>query len=191
MRCYWIFVVGLLALLLHKQSLLAQIVPLPQSNSVKLRLEIEIQGKLSVTEKLATITSKETVFELVKDPDAPAPQVIGAGRAVMVMTASGWARAREVDKVWVLELDENLKKTAKTLHGKEIVLTGKCLLLGVASQAKTVKTPASIGSGKLPGVRGNPPVEIPVVVPGGFDSSVQSQLLLDNHVTVISLKAAK
>jgi hypothetical protein len=163
MRWYSIFVVGLLALMLHEQSLLAQIAPLPQNNSVKLRLEIEIQGVLSVTEKSVTITNKERVFELVKDPNDG-----------QVVTANGWARVRKVDKVWVLELDENLKNTAKTLHGKEVVLTGKCLLLGVKSQADTVKTP-----------------DLPVIVPGGFATSVQSQLLLDERVTVISLKAAK
>lgn len=179
MRWYLVFVVGFVALLLQKQSLMAQMAPFPQNNSVKLRLEIEIRGVLSVTEKSATVTNKETIFEWVK-PDPPQP-----GAADLVL------RSREVDKVWVLELDEILKKTAKTLHGKEIVVTGKCLLIGVNSRADTSKTPASIGTRTIPGFRGGPPLEAPVVVPEGFATSVQSQLLLDDRVTVISLKAAK
>jgi hypothetical protein len=119
MRSYVLFVAGLLALVLPQRSVLAQIVPAPTNSSVKLRLEIEIRGVLSVTGKSVTITNKETIYEY---------------------TSSG-LQSRQVDKVWVLELDENLKKMAKTLHGKEIEVTGKCLLLGVKSQADTGKTP--------------------------------------------------
>jgi hypothetical protein len=186
MRWYLVVVLGLFVLLLQEQALMPQVALLPQSTSVKLRLEIEIQGVLSMTEKSATITNKETIFEYVKDPDAPQPSGVKVG-----VMAGGWVRIREVDKVWVLDLDDNLKKTAKALHGKEIVLTGKCLLVGVKSQASTSKTPPSIGSKTVQGVRGNPPMEMPVILPEGFATSVQSQLLLDDHVTVISLKAVK
>jgi hypothetical protein len=169
MRSYPLFVVGLLALSLHQHSVLAQTAPAPTNSSVKLRLEIEIRGVLSVTEKSVTLTNKETIYEY---------------------TNTG-LQSRQVDKVWVLELDENLKKTAKTLHGKEVEATGKCLLLGVKSEAKTGKTPATIGSKKLRNPRGGPPFEVPVVVPEGLATSVQSQLLLDDRVTVLSLKAVK
>jgi hypothetical protein len=171
-----LFVVGLLALLLHHQSVPAQIgpvqaqnVPAPTNSSVKLRLEIEMRGVLSVTEKAVTITNKETIYEY---------------------TNTG-LESRQVDKVWVLELGENLKKTAKTLHGKEVEVTGRCLLLGLKSQASTGKTAASIGSRTIPNPRGGPPSELPVIVPEGFATSVQSQLLLDDHVRVVSLKAVK
>jgi hypothetical protein len=179
MRWYLVFAGAWLALLLQEQSLMAQMVPLPQNNSVKLRLEIEMRGVLSVTEKSATITNKETIFEWVKNLD-PKPG-----------TADLFLRSHEVDKVWVLELDDNLKKTARTLHGQEIVVTGKCLLLGIKSQADTGKTPASIGSRSLRNPRGGSSTEVPVVVPEGFATSVQSQFLLDDHVTVLSLKATK
>ena len=180
MRLYMVFVMGLLALLLHEHSLMAQLVPLPHNNSVKLRLEIEIRGMLSVSEKSATITHKETIFEWVKNPNAGRP-----GAADLVR------QSREVDKVWVLELDENLMKTAKSLHGKEIVVTGKCSVLGVKSQAETHKTPPTIGFRTVRTARGGPPTEMPVVEPEGFATGVQSQLLLDDRVTVIALKAVK
>jgi hypothetical protein len=161
MRSYWLFVVGLLALLLYRQSVVAQILPASENKSVKLRLEIEIRGLLSVTDKAATITNKETVYEYQPN--------LGL-------------QSRQEDKVWVLELDENLKKIAKALHGKEIEVTGKCLVLGVKSWADTAKTPAPVGTG---------PTGLPQVVPERIVTNVASQLLLDSQVTVISLKAAK
>jgi hypothetical protein len=128
-----------------------------------------MRGVLSVKEKSVTLTNKETIYE---------------------HTNTG-LQSRQVDKVWVLELDENLKKTAKTLDGKEVELTGKCLLLGVRSRAESGKTPATIGSQKVLNPRGGPPAELPVVVPEGVATSVQSELLLDDRVTVLSLKAVK
>jgi hypothetical protein len=152
-------VVGLLALLLPGQTVTAQIVPAPQSKSVKLRLEIEMRGLLSVKEKAITITTKETVYEYK-------PKL--------------GLQSREVDKVWVLELDENLKKIAKTLDGKEVEMTGKCLILGVKSSADTIKMPAvSAGPGR------------PELRPEMMATGVTSQLLLDSKVIVISLKAAE
>jgi hypothetical protein len=148
--------------------------PYPQSSSVKLRLEVEIRGVLSVTEKSATITNKETIFEWVRSPGRPRP---GVPDVVL--------ERREVDKVWVLELDDDLKKTAQTLHGKEVVVTGKCLVLGIRSAAETGKIPLA------PIPRGGVTSDTPVVVPEGFATSVQSQLHLDDRVTVMSLKAAR
>jgi hypothetical protein len=62
MRTSLVFVVGLLVVALQPKSVRAQLTPFPQSDSVKLRLEIEIRGVLAVTEKAATITNKETIF---------------------------------------------------------------------------------------------------------------------------------
>jgi hypothetical protein len=171
-------VVGLLALL-HRQPVLAQIVPAPTNSSVKIRLEIELRGVLSVTEKTATLTNKETIWEWVEVPEyrdptgyhAPTP----AGRTL---------KSRQVDKVWVLDLDANLRKAAKTLHGKEAVVIGKCLVLGVETRAETSKTPAVV---ELKPVRGNGRLPLTEV----FATSVTSQLRLDTTVTVLSLKAAK
>src|SRR5262245_31050914 len=134
MRCYFVFVVSALIPWMQWQSLLAQTAPLPQNNSVKLRLEVEIRGVLAVTEKSITVTKKETISEWVKNTDRPRP-----GAPDMVL------QSREVDKVWVLELDENQRKMAKSLHEKEVVVTGKCLLLGIKNQANTSKA-ATIGS---------------------------------------------
>src|SRR5262245_60510222 len=51
MRSYVLYVVGLLALSSHQPSVLAQVAPAPVNSSVKLRLEIDLRGVLSVTEK--------------------------------------------------------------------------------------------------------------------------------------------
>src|SRR5262245_31333379 len=69
MRSYVIVVVGLLALSAHQPSVLAQVTPAPTNSSVKLRLEIELQGVLSVTEKSATLTNKETIWTWVEVPE--------------------------------------------------------------------------------------------------------------------------
>jgi len=94
-------------------------------------------------------------------------------------------KPRQVDKVWVLDLDADLRKVAKTLHGKEAVVIGKCLVLGVENRAATIKTPAVIELKPLRGTeRALPMTEV-------FATSVTSQLRLDTTVTVLSLKAAK
>jgi hypothetical protein len=120
---------------------------------------------LAVAEKSVTITNKETIYS---------------------WSENGALQSREADKVWTLELDENLKKTAKALHGKEVVMTGKVLVLGVASRAESAKT--------APPVRPLEPAkgrEIPIMPTKVIATSVVSQLVLDDSVTVISLKAAK
>src|SRR5262245_42870638 len=102
MRSQLVFVVGLLALLLQPQPSMAQQAPLPQHDpvSVKLRLEIELRGVLSVTEKSATLTNKETIWEWVEVPEYRDPTGYHAP------TPGGMTlRSRQVDKVWVLELD--------------------------------------------------------------------------------------
>jgi hypothetical protein len=185
MRAYLLFIPGLLALPFHALPLSAQVPP-PQNTAVKLRLEIELRGVLSVTEKTATLTNKETIWEWVEVPEYRDPTGYHAPTP-----ARRTLESRQVDKVWLLELDDNLKKEANGLHEKEVEVIGKCLLLGVRSQADTGKTPASIGTRTPTNLKGGPPSEVPVVVPEGFATSVQSQLLLDDRVTVISLKAAK
>jgi hypothetical protein len=194
MRPSLIFVLGLLALLTQRQPLTAQLVttqlvPFPQNDAVKLRLEIEIRGVLSVTEKAVTVTHKETIHEWVEVDGAVYPDPNG-GPGVFGGPVKQ-IRSRQVDKVWSLELDDNLRKMAKTLHGKDIVVTGKCLVLGVDSRADTGKIGASIGTRTVQQPRGLPPVQMPAVVPEGIATSVTSQLRLDATVTVISLKAAK
>jgi hypothetical protein len=181
MRSHWVLVVGLLALLLQPQSSIAQQVPFPQHDpvAVKLRLEIELRGMLSVTEKSATLTNKITIWEWVEVPayrdptgyHAPTP----GGKTL---------QSRQVDKVWELDLDADLRKVAKTLHGKEAVVIGKCLVLGVENRAETSKTPAVI---ELKPAQGNQRVPMTEA----FATSVTSQLRLDTTVTVLSLKAAK
>ena len=181
-----VYVVGVLVLGLQPQSGRAQLTPFPQSDAVKLRLEIEIRGVLAVTEKSATITNKETIWEWVEVPEYRDPTGYHAP------TPAGMTlQSRQVDKVWVLELDDNLRKVAKALHGKEAVVTGKVLVLGVESRAQSGKTPPTIRSKTVQVPRGIGPVQLPEVAPEGIATSVASQLRLDSTVTVLSLKAAK
>ena len=193
MRSYLVLVVGLLALLqpqaLHAQpqALPAQLKPFPQNDAVKLRLEIEIRGMLSVTEKSATITHKETVFEWVEVEESRDP----TGQRMPIDGPVLQMQPRVVDKAWVLDLDETLKKVAKALDGKEVVMIGKCLVLGVETRAESSKTPPTIRHRKVQQPRGLGPVELPEIAPEGIATAVAAQLRLDANVTVISLKAAK
>jgi hypothetical protein len=186
MRSSVVLVVGLLALFLQPQSSPAQLIlPYPQNDSVKLRLEIEIRGVLSVTEKAVTITNKETIFEWVEVEQSRDLH----GR---ILPASGpilQRQSRQVDKVWVLELDDNLKKVAQPLDGKEAVVLGKCLVLGVESRAQTSKATPAVLHRVVQFPRGAGPVDVPTMAPEGFATSVVSQLQLDSTVTVLSLKA--
>jgi hypothetical protein len=154
--------------------------PLPQTTAVKLRLEIELQGVLKVTDKEVTLTHKETRFEYVKNPVPHAP-----GSPDLVL------ENREVDRVWVLQLDDNQKKAARDLHGKDVVVTGKVLVLGINAQAQSGKTAPTIGSRIMQNPRGGPPTDVPTVIPEGIATTVHAQLQLDDHVTVVSVKAAK
>jgi hypothetical protein len=181
MRSLLVCVVGLLALLPQPQSSIAQQVPLPQLDpvAVKLRLEIELRGVLSVTEKTATLTNKETIWEWVEVPEFRDPTGYHAPSPGGMTLQS-----RQVDKVWVLDLDANLRKVAKALHGKEAVVIGKCLVLGVESRAETSKAPTV---SELKPARGNERVPTTEVLA----TSVTSRLRLDTTVTVLSLQAAK
>ncbi len=154
--------------------------PPPQPGTVKLRLEIEVQGVLKVTDKAVTLTHKETHYEYVKNTDPPRP-----GALDLVL------QKREVDRVWQLDLDDNQKKAARELDGKEVVVTGKVLVLGITTQAQSYKTGPTLGSRTMQNPRGGPPMEVPAINPEGIATTVQSQLLLDDRVTVISVKAAK
>jgi hypothetical protein len=159
MRWYLMIVAALLAGMPASQEAAAQVVPPAQNKSVKLRLEIELRGLLSVTEKRVTVTNKETVYEY-------RPKL--------------GLQSRQVDKVWVLELDENQKKMAKALDGKEVEVIGKCLVLGVKSAADSTRVPAA-GAGP-----GRPELRPEMTL-----TSVASELELDSKVIVISLKAAE
>jgi hypothetical protein len=178
MRSHLTLAASLLGLLLNGPSVQAQIVAPPYNESVQLRLEIEMRGVLAVTEKAATLTHKETTWEWVKNPN-PRPGVPDFQREF-----------HQVDKVWTLDLDDNLKKSAKELHGKKVIVVGKCLILGVKSVAESSKTPPTIRYRSVQQPRGLPPVDLPEVAPEGIATSVTSQLLIDTNVTVVSLKAA-
>lgn len=178
MRSWSLFALILPTLALLSPSASAQITLFPQNPSVKLRLEIEVRGVLKITEKAVTLTNKETVFEWVKNPN-PQPGV-----------SDLMPQSKQVDKVWVLELDAEQRKAAKTLDGKEITAIGKCLVLGVTTRAETRKTAPKLGTTTIVLPRGGGTVETLKILPEGLATEVHTELLLDDNVIVISLKAA-
>jgi hypothetical protein len=179
MRSYLLFALVLPTLAVQTSAVSAQITLLPQNPSVKLRLEIELRGVLKVTEKAVTLTNQETVSGWAKNPN-PQP---GAPDLTL--------QSKQVDKVWVLELDAEQRKIAKTLDGKEVTAIGKCQVLGVTTRAETRKTAPKLGTTTIVLPRGGGSVETLKILPEGLATEVQAELLLDDSVIVISLKAAK
>ena len=90
--------------------------PAPAQGSVRLRLEVELEGVLSYTEKQVTIRIPA------------APQYVG-----LLPVAGNGTKAEDV---WVLDLGPGGKwrKQAKLLAGKKVQVTGTCLLRGVRTE---------------------------------------------------------
>ena len=89
-------------------------VPYRKNSALKMRIkvEVEIAGTLSVTDKASTVTFKTQVAQLRKQA--------GIGYQ--------WTWG-DVTHVWNLELDDNSKIAAKALHGQQVVVAGMCSVL--------------------------------------------------------------
>jgi tetratricopeptide (TPR) repeat protein len=97
--------------------------------AVKVKVEVELRGVLSFTEKDVTILVKETEFN-------PA-----------MLTEV------QKDQKWSLELggSNRLRKQAQRLHGKTVIVKGSAVLLGVKTQTFKYK-------GSIPAIYRNPPL---------------------------------
>jgi hypothetical protein len=84
---------------------------------VKVRVEVEVRGVLSHTEKATTVTARYPVFELWNDAKELAD-------AAATPFSLDFDRARD------------LRELAKVLSGKEVVVTGMCELRMVTQQAR-------------------------------------------------------
>jgi hypothetical protein len=104
-------------------------------SSVKVKLEVEVRGTLSFTEKEVTVSVEETEF-------SPA-NFTGV----------------KTERKWVLDLDtaKGLRKKAKGLHGKAVVVKGKAVLLGARSETFKYK-------GAIPAIYMNPALKAPDMV---------------------------
>jgi hypothetical protein len=103
--------------------------PKPSNNSyVKVRVEVEVRGVLSYTEKATTVTARYPVFELWNDakelPDTAA-----------TLVALDFDRAKD------------LRELARALNGKEVVVTGMSELRMVAPPHR----PGGVTGGGTPG----------------------------------------
>jgi hypothetical protein len=123
--------------------------------SVKVKLDVEVCGTLTFTEKEITIAVEEA-------EDNPAHV----------------SKARKKQK-WVLDLGtaEALRKKAKGLHGKAVIVKGKAVLLGVRSETFKYK-------GAIPAVYTNPPLKAPDLI------GTRTTLDLEHRVEVTSLTTA-
>jgi hypothetical protein len=90
--------------------------PAKPASYVKLKVEVEICGKLSCTDKGVTVTVSERDY------------------------SSGFLA--EKDAAWELDLSgaKELLQKAKDLHGKPVVVQGVSVLLGVGTQTRKVLT---------------------------------------------------
>jgi hypothetical protein len=124
-------------------------------SSVKVKVEVEVCGTLSFTDKEAIL--------LVKEP----------------VTHIGILAKATRERKWVLDLGtaEALRKKAKGLHGKVVVVKGKAVLLGVKSETFKYK-------GAVPAVYTNPPLKAPDLI------GTRTTLELEHKVEVTSLTAA-
>jgi hypothetical protein len=92
---------------------------LPSKDSyVKVRVEVEVRGILRDTDKGATITARDQLYNLFND----AEEITDESRATVYTL--DFARAKD------------LREQAKVLSGKEVVLTGTSELRMVAQKAR-------------------------------------------------------
>jgi hypothetical protein len=96
-------------------------------SSVTLTLGVELDGVLKYAEDAVTITVK--------------------------VYPRGDRGGAQVDEVWTLDLDgaKDLRKTAKQLDGKAVVVRGACRLIGVKTETHKYKYgPLTIKEAKMP-----------------------------------------
>ena len=139
-RCHWSFAIVVLFLgsmtlaqdapKFDEKRFEKQLTP-PTRSAVKLFLDVEVEGVLSVSDKAApkkAVSVKVKVEQELRDKQT---------------NQARWVYTH--DEIWTLDLDENLRKTAKTLHGKEVIVTGKCQ----AIPGPPIITPTFVGGSGL------------------------------------------
>lgn len=104
-------------------------------SDIKVKVEVELRGVLSVGEEELTI--------LVREPEFNADTLTEVPR----------------QRKWLLDLSEakELRKKAKALDGKTVTIKGSAVLLGVKTQTFKYK-------GSVPAVYRNPPLVAPDLV---------------------------
>src|SRR5262249_13398883 len=131
----WVLIVGTLGALMTWALADSDTATAAQPASyVKLKVEVEVCGKLSYTDKGVTVTVSERDY------------------------SSGFLA--EKDAAWELDLSgaKELLQKAKDLHGKPVVVKGVSVLLGVGTQTRKVLT----GSTTPPPTPASPPPPPPV-----------------------------
>jgi len=122
-------------------------------SSVKVRVQVELRGVLVFAEK--------EVILLVQEPEFNAGILAEVSR----------------EQKWVLDLDQakDLRKKAKSLHGKTVIVKGSAILLGLNTQTFKYK-------GAVPAVY--PAIRAPDLI------GTRTTLNLEHKVEVNSLTAA-
>lgn len=93
--------------------------PPSKESYVKVRVEVEMQGILTVTEKAITIAARDRVYNLFND----AEEISREGAPATVYTLD-FVRAKD------------LRERAKTLDGKQVVVTGMSELRMVVPRSR-------------------------------------------------------